>query len=100
MRAGFTYWCPEVVDLRVVHDLVASVIIDARLVGEEDTFGGDVLAHDRHDVVLVGFVDVETAGFSQAVDQGHNGPLVTRAARLHYRAFFLADVSFVDLHHV
>src|ERR1700733_1480794 len=81
----------------VFGEVIAKLGVDGGFVSHDVAFTVNVLANDGDNHVLRGFLDVERAGLTVALNKGKNRVLVAGAA-LNLKAVLAANIGFVNLH--
>ena len=79
-RLGVGVFLAPMVNRVVASKLVAELGVASGLIGHDVAFAFDVLANNRHNLVLVDAFDMERAGDATPFNEGKDGILVVAAA--------------------
>lgn len=75
-------------------EVIAEFGVNAAFVGHDMGFFGDVRLNDRNDILFLSALDLERADL--APSHKRQDSMLVAVSNLDFRAFFPADVGFVD----
>jgi hypothetical protein len=80
----------RVLNSAMLGEITAKLRVDRSFIGHDVTFSINVLANERDNHVLRGFIDMERASLTVALNKGKNRVLVARAS-FNLKAVFATD---------